>query len=428
MRMIRRLVGFALALLCPAAMALKLKKGQDGLYALYLQERLQYLGYDVGEPDGRYGNATVRAVKAFQKAQGLKQTGTVDDTTWDRLFDETVTLYGKAGSGPDAPLYTVRYNLPAPFTALERRKTADQTDGEAVLTVGGEYRCTATLTTGRKMDLLEAQMINSNRDSFTDTFEKSYQGSKYRLYGEESYLHNGKDAWVCSVTWEFFNGSPLTHYTHMGLIALDEVQGTKTFLYAVMHYNVPSGTPELINTDDMKSVLSGARCDRDVLYEYKAGEKKRLKAAGIRFTIPEFQPVDDGTGLSGMILHIQKYVDSAADGTAKTVDGPTCVSLYYGAKLMEWYALLAAAGQKPEDIVREAGMSLAVAAMDPALRRDLPAVRGQLAAALSAARLALTRAGKPYLTALGIGTPKWKEADLEKLITGLDSAFAALAP
>jgi peptidoglycan hydrolase-like protein with peptidoglycan-binding domain len=44
-----------------------------------VQERLAELGYDVGEPDGRFGGRTSYSVMAFQKIEGLSRTGEIDD-------------------------------------------------------------------------------------------------------------------------------------------------------------------------------------------------------------------------------------------------------------------------------------------------------------------------------------------------------------
>lgn len=38
-------------------------------------------------PDGIYGPETVEAVATFQRNQGMPATGTVDQTTWDRIVD-----------------------------------------------------------------------------------------------------------------------------------------------------------------------------------------------------------------------------------------------------------------------------------------------------------------------------------------------------
>src|SRR5205085_5654026 len=44
-----------------------------------VQQRLAELGYDVGEPDGRFGGRTSYAIMAFQKIEGLSRTGDIDD-------------------------------------------------------------------------------------------------------------------------------------------------------------------------------------------------------------------------------------------------------------------------------------------------------------------------------------------------------------
>jgi peptidoglycan hydrolase-like protein with peptidoglycan-binding domain len=51
-----------------------------------LQQRLNALGYNVGNPDGSFGPATTTAVKNFQSASGLPATGVVDAATWAKLL------------------------------------------------------------------------------------------------------------------------------------------------------------------------------------------------------------------------------------------------------------------------------------------------------------------------------------------------------
>lgn len=54
----------------------------------YLRQ-LSYFEPSIPPPpvDGVWGDDTVRAVKAFQKLEGLEETGAVDDVTFERLFD-----------------------------------------------------------------------------------------------------------------------------------------------------------------------------------------------------------------------------------------------------------------------------------------------------------------------------------------------------
>lgn len=54
------------------------------------QTKLNALGFSVGEADGLYGDATKAGVLKFQKANGLNQTGNIDQATADKI-DELST-------------------------------------------------------------------------------------------------------------------------------------------------------------------------------------------------------------------------------------------------------------------------------------------------------------------------------------------------
>ncbi|NLB91597.1 MAG: hypothetical protein GX786_10325 [Clostridiales bacterium] len=65
-----------------------LRKGSTGSFVAELQLRLHDLGYDVGKNtkiDGKFGEKTEKAVKAFQKRQGLKDDGIAGKDTWSAL-------------------------------------------------------------------------------------------------------------------------------------------------------------------------------------------------------------------------------------------------------------------------------------------------------------------------------------------------------
>ncbi|WP_283133730.1 L,D-transpeptidase family protein [Rhizohabitans arisaemae] len=64
---------------------MKLKLGAKGAAVKQLQTRLKELGYEPGKIDGRYGGATMTAVWAFQKVQGIKPSSTVASKTWQAL-------------------------------------------------------------------------------------------------------------------------------------------------------------------------------------------------------------------------------------------------------------------------------------------------------------------------------------------------------
>lgn len=65
-----------------------LKKGAKGSQVKALQTLLIGYGFSCGNSgvDGSFGGATDRAVRAYQKAQGLEVDGSVGSATWNRLL------------------------------------------------------------------------------------------------------------------------------------------------------------------------------------------------------------------------------------------------------------------------------------------------------------------------------------------------------
>lgn len=59
--------------------------GDKGGTVKAVQKKLKSLGYYTGKVDGDYGNGTKKAVIAFQKDNGLKQTGNVNSATLKKL-------------------------------------------------------------------------------------------------------------------------------------------------------------------------------------------------------------------------------------------------------------------------------------------------------------------------------------------------------
>lgn len=72
-----------------------LRKGASGEYVTLLQTLLIQRGYSCGAKgaDGKFGNATLNAVKAFQKDAGLVQDGVVGRNTWAALEEGQKELY-----------------------------------------------------------------------------------------------------------------------------------------------------------------------------------------------------------------------------------------------------------------------------------------------------------------------------------------------
>jgi len=410
-----------LTLIGSSALALELQRGSRGLDALYLQLRLNELGYSVGTADGDYGGKTASAVESFQKDHGLEATGAVDEATWEALFDESVILYVSVGPGLDAKTYTLPYNLPAPFTTMERVDVTSGSD-HARLEVSG-INGDVFIVMYDSLDAFDEDAQSFMKQTFDESFASQYAGSDYKIDGQERFEIKGKPASMVQASWNFVNGESLTHHAMFGCEELDEFNGVQLYLAALVAYNVPKGTAPMLKTDDVKAALAGARSDRDMLYDYQAGAAEREAAAGVTLDMPEFQPMDDGSRIADLVYAIQKYVDPAADGASGEFDGKTCVSLYYGAKLMKWYEMMVDAGNDPSSVIKEGRMSLSVAAMDFDLMHAFPEVKGQFAAALSAARLALTDEAAPYLTAMGIEKPGWSEAELDSMNAALMDVF-----
>jgi peptidoglycan hydrolase-like protein with peptidoglycan-binding domain len=62
-----------------------IRRGQRGESVQRLQEMLRQRGYDVGEPDGRLGPNTERAIRQFQRDQGIGVDGVVGPETLGAL-------------------------------------------------------------------------------------------------------------------------------------------------------------------------------------------------------------------------------------------------------------------------------------------------------------------------------------------------------
>jgi len=69
---------------CSVAFA-AVKKGDSGDEVKEIQKRLKNWGYYMGGIDGIYGSGTIDAVKAFQKAQGIKVDGVVGTQTASKM-------------------------------------------------------------------------------------------------------------------------------------------------------------------------------------------------------------------------------------------------------------------------------------------------------------------------------------------------------
>lgn len=106
-----------------AVIGVSLKVGSEGSAVRYLQTKLKSLGYYTGSADGSYGSGTEAAVKAFQKANGLKADGKAGTDTINMLYSDdaktaaqarpTATPKPKPTARPTATPYRTATPLPA---------------------------------------------------------------------------------------------------------------------------------------------------------------------------------------------------------------------------------------------------------------------------------------------------------------------------
>ena len=94
--------GTLLAALIPAAEAVTYKKGSSGAVVSQIQTKLKNWGYYAGDVDGVYGSATERAVRAFQRKNGLTADGKAGAQTLEALglpADKKIYLIMTGGIG-----------------------------------------------------------------------------------------------------------------------------------------------------------------------------------------------------------------------------------------------------------------------------------------------------------------------------------------
>ncbi|MBE1592715.1 peptidoglycan-binding protein [Nonomuraea angiospora] len=124
-----------------------LRLGAKGKAVQWLQRRLAQLGYRPGKADGRYGGATLAAVWAFQKVNGIRPTSTVARRTWDAL--ET----------PRSPQVLVRNGRPT-------RAEVNLTKQIMVLYVDGEVKLITHVSSGSGVPYCETAAWQGKQQRF----------------------------------------------------------------------------------------------------------------------------------------------------------------------------------------------------------------------------------------------------------------------
>ena len=112
-----------------------LQYGSSGDAVLAAQERLTALGYYFGKCSGDFLEGTQSAVRRFQKYNGMKETGKLDEATWNQLF--SAAAVHRDGSTPYATPSPVQEltptPTPTPFTYKRKLQYGDQNDLVAAL-------------------------------------------------------------------------------------------------------------------------------------------------------------------------------------------------------------------------------------------------------------------------------------------------------
>ena len=103
-----------------------------------LQQALKIKGYYKSTVDGKYGDQTVAAVKAYQKAMGLSQTGKADYATIMKLFGKV--LYTTVANDPKMNGITKIYQITVPATSKKGDSGKNVLALQQALKIKGYYK------------------------------------------------------------------------------------------------------------------------------------------------------------------------------------------------------------------------------------------------------------------------------------------------
>ncbi len=114
------------------------QKGSSGDSVEKLQQALKIKGYFSGTVDGKYGDMTVAAVKAYQKAMGLSQTGKADYATIMKLFGKV--LYTTVANDPQMNGITRISQITVPATSEKGNSGKNVLALQQALKIKGFYK------------------------------------------------------------------------------------------------------------------------------------------------------------------------------------------------------------------------------------------------------------------------------------------------
>ena len=114
------------------------QKGSSGDSVEKLQQALKIKGYFSGTVDGKYGDQTVSAVKSYQKAKGLSQTGKADYATIKSLFGKV--LYTTVANDPQMKGITKISQISVPATSKKGDSGKNVLALQQALKIKGFYK------------------------------------------------------------------------------------------------------------------------------------------------------------------------------------------------------------------------------------------------------------------------------------------------
>ncbi len=158
----------------------KLSEGSKGDEVTALQERLKALGYFNAKPDGRYRQTTINAMKAFEKAAGLKRDGVA-------TADDQKLLY--SADAPSQPTPTPS-PTPKPSPTPNREKDYKAFDYRLAALMQDKYLGNRYKVTGVILAALEGKrrLVELDKDAgliAVDGIPAKYeQGGSVSIWGE----------------------------------------------------------------------------------------------------------------------------------------------------------------------------------------------------------------------------------------------------
>ncbi|MFE5897717.1 L,D-transpeptidase family protein [Streptomyces sp. NPDC056488] len=165
-----------------------MKDGDENEQVRELQARLRQLKHFDRAPTGFYGSMTARSVKSFQKRQGLAGTGSVDETTWQRLLGAS----RKPTADELKPSTTNALDTPAPACMTGR-----------VLCISKESRTLAWMIDGKVVSSMDVRFGSENTPTREGTFSVGWKAREWT-----STIYHTPMPYAM-----FFSGGQAVHYS-----------------------------------------------------------------------------------------------------------------------------------------------------------------------------------------------------------------------